>query len=393
VITLLADRNIPYLSHFIHPEVNLVLFDPEERLPGRVSADALIVRTVTRINKETLPKQLGKTLRFVATASAGTDHLDLPFLEKKGIHVASAAGCNARAVAEYVATALLHWCYSNDESIKRTQVGIIGLGHTGSAVDQLLRKIGYRTLLHDPPRKKREKSFDNSYPKSLIQCDVLTFHVPLIDVTLTPQGYRRTRNWLNEERIRKGDFRLVINASRGGVVDERAVKDAYITGDLNDYIFDVWEREPSPAPAVIEDAWLATPHIAGYSIQAKVRATSMVCEALHHFFSISFQPEPLNLDDLPSFEKVFEVERKLDEIANMRSASFPESLLPVLETIHPMFGLSARLKQSAHHDEQELRTLFTRLRTREPLRNEYHTYRIPERILSKFPVLEALTSL
>ncbi|MCH8494336.1 MAG: hypothetical protein LAT57_01725 [Balneolales bacterium] len=392
MITLLADQHIPYLNRYLDSQIRLVTFDPLKGLPQDISADALFVRTVTKINEHELSPKLVGSLKFTATASAGTDHVDATFLNQKGIEFKSAAGCNSRAVAEYVATGLLHWCSSNNLSIKRLKVGIVGVGNAGSAVNELLLALGTKTVLHDPPRTMRDPDFKSSTIEDILHCDVITFHVPLVSETDENTGYSDTRNWLNQKRLAESNIRLVINASRGGVVDEKALKDAYISGKIDDYILDVWVNEPIPISATLQDAYIGTPHIAGYSIQAKHNATAWIAKSMYDYMGITFQNEIPTMKER-SFESETRLQNKLYRLDLLNLNRLPGKIHPILEMLHPMFGLSSKLKESALLEDSALRDIFSQLRTGEHLRNEYtHIPPLPEKIRYRYPELEILTA-
>lgn len=385
MITILADRNIPYLEHYLGEGVNLITFNPDKGLPPNKAADALLVRTVTPVNKKTLSPILLRHLQFVATASVGTDHLDIPYLHTRGVRTASAAGCNARAVAEYVGTGLFHWAAAQSLPLLELTVGIVGAGNTGSAVDQLLQSAGISTVVHDPPKARRDTSFQSATVEDILSCDVITFHVPLIH-----EGADSTHHWLKLEHLEENTIRLVINASRGGVVDEFALKMAYSSGALDDYILDVWEGEPLPVSAVLQDAWLASPHIAGYSVQAKHKATSMITEQLYQHFGIEHKVSEKPALSKSEYAAAQIVQSYLNEIGGTKVKELPESMHEILENIHPAFHLSNELKKSAAYYDEDLINLFRELRTGYPLRNEYAYYTYPDRLLKKYPEINAL---
>ncbi|MCC5926067.1 MAG: hypothetical protein JJU41_05850 [Bacteroidetes bacterium] len=391
MITVLADKNIPFLTRFLRDDARLLTFDPRDGIPDNIAADALLVRTVTALNSGTMSENLLKKLTFAGTASAGTDHIDRAFLTDLGIHFASAGGCNARAVAEYVATGLLHWCYAHQIPPQRLRVGVVGAGHTGQATIRLLQSLGFVTVVHDPPKARKEADFISAAKEDILKCDVITFHVPLTYAAELPEERDATHHWLKLDHITNSSIRLILNASRGGVVDETALKLAYVSGDLQDYILDVWEGEPVPVAAVLQDAWLATPHIAGYSVEAKVQATAMIVKQLYAHFGL--EHDYLDSSETPALtDSEGKVQRYLDGYEHSLIKRLPDSLPAILEQIHPMFQLSTQLKQGVRLDSEELEALFVSLRTSEPLRKEYHNYRAPEKLMRKFPELNILLS-
>lgn len=278
---ILADQYLYRLSEFIPEGVPVEYYKPEEGFPAHAADfDALLIRTVTRVNPDTLP--VAGHLKFIGTATAGFDHVDTAHLEKLGIWFARSAGCNANAVAEYVLTALYHWADMSGSRLSDKKVGIVGMGHTGGRVAGYLGKLGIAYAGFDPPKEEREPDFTSCSEEELLGCDILTFHVPLTSFGLDDYP---TRHMCNTEWLERG-FDLIINAARGGVVDEIALLRARGKGLITDYILDVWENEPLFSDEIAEGAFIATPHIAGYSRQAKWLASKIVADQMCDFFSL-----------------------------------------------------------------------------------------------------------
>ena len=369
VIKLLADQNIFQIEEFIPQEVNLSLFNPNDALLNNIEDySALFIRTVTKINKHALPDNPGN-LSFIGTASSGIDHVDTEFLDSLGITFASAAGCNARAVAEYIATALLLWAESRSVDLKNYTVGVVGVGHVGIQIRKLLAGLSINTILYDPPREKRDASFTSSALSEVLDADILTFHVPL-----NRTGEYATYHWLNEEKLNGRKYELVINASRGGVIDEQALWNHYQKKEIKDYILDVWEDEPSFSTGMAENAYIATPHIAGYSYQAKQNATRMICESLCGHFGLTMR-ESSQLE-------------KSEEITAFNGEN--HSLSTILSNIHPIMEYDRSLRQLFNLLPLERSKAFRNLRVDHPFRTEYLQINIPQGILEKYPVLSEL---
>ncbi len=378
MITVLADQHHYQLKEHLHPSIRLVTYDP---IPGWsreqiMQADAVLVRTTNPLNADSLPE--GSSVRFAGTASAGRDHLDEPFLEERGVHVADAKGSNARSVAKYVAVAVLSCCDALDITPAGLKAGIIGAGFTGSATAGLLERIGITCQLHDPPREEREKTaseketgdtgrFRSASLEDVLACDILSHHVPL-----ERSGLHATWHWLDERKIRLAPKRIVVNASRGGVVDEQAVRAAVRDGHVSRFVCDVWENEPVFTDATAEQAFLATPHIAGYSIEAKRKATEMMCDQLHRFFGIQDPdlPEPE-----PRFEPVPDDDRPL---------------IDILRQLHPAFSYDASLRKLIGTPDAEKGPGFLRLRQNTPLRNEFPDIGLPATVAGRHPELKQL---
>ena len=272
---VVIDKGIPFLEGVIEPYAQVLYLSPEEITPDTVrDADALIVRTRTRIDKELIE---GSKVRFVATATIGYDHINQDYCNQVGVRWVSCPGCNAQAVCDYVEEAI-----STMKSGKKAlTVGIVGYGHVGKLVAQMANKKGYRVLLSDPPL-----GIGASLQEIAPLCDVLTFHTPL-----THDGAYPTYHLGNADVLRlcKPDA-LIINAARGGIIDEQALL-AHISTFLSKeekggIAIDCWEGEPTINRALLQKVDLASFHIAGYSIEGKMRASEMCLEAFCKFFSL-----------------------------------------------------------------------------------------------------------
>lgn len=271
---LLADENMPLVPEFFGDLGEL------RRLPGRritaadvAGADVLLLRSVTRVDEALLGDS---ALRFVGTATIGTDHLDLAALAARQVQVASAPGCNARAVGEYVATVLAVLSAEQGWAPPERTLGIVGLGNTGSQVAALAKVLGFRVLGCDPAVSLPGVDM-RSLPALLDEADILSFHVPL-----TRQGPHPTFHLLDAGRLaglRPGT--VLINSSRGEVVDNRALLAELVKdGRGLTAVLDVWEGEPHVMPALLERVRFGSPHVAGYSQEGKWRGTEMIYRAL-----------------------------------------------------------------------------------------------------------------
>ena len=269
---VIIDKGIPFLEGVFPPEIDVRYLSPEDITPEAVRcADALFVRTRTQINKELLH---GSNVRFVATATIGFDHIDQDYCREAGIHWVSCPGCNAQAVCDYVEEAI--------SSIKSGEnaltIGIVGYGHVGKLVAQMAQRRGYQVLLSDPPL-----GIGMSLEQLAPLCDVLTFHTPL-----TREGEYPTYHLCDEPILRLcKPNTLLINAARGGVIDEQALLSQLLT--LNSRLstaIDCWENEPDLNQELLKKVDLASFHIAGYSIQGKMNASEMCLRAFCEFFSL-----------------------------------------------------------------------------------------------------------
>ena len=268
---LIADRDIPFLEGVLDDWFDV------RRLPGREigpddvrDASALLVRTRTRCNASLLE---GSAVRLVATATIGTDHIDLDYCAVRGIVVASAPGCNADAVAQYIAVALRTLGLDRPGAT----LGVIGVGHVGSKVVARAREAGMQVLLSDPPREAVEGPAGFTPLSDLLaQSDIVTLHIPL---------WPENRDFADVAFFAAmKDGAAFFNASRGEVVDEAALLAAQPR--LGRLVVDVWKHEPDINRDLLAVADIATPHIAGYSIQGKINGTQAVVRAVGDFFDI-----------------------------------------------------------------------------------------------------------
>ena len=256
------DKYIPFLAEALRAQdVEVATLAPEEITRATVAdSQALFVRTRTQVDSALLH---GTRVRFVATATIGTDHLDIPYLEQQGIAWASAPGCNAQAVCDYVEEAISQ--FENGKTL-----GLVGCGHVGSKVKAMAERRGMRVLVSDPP-----KGMHLPLEQLAAEADVITFHTPLTRTGAFPTYHLCDAAFLSHWQPRT----LIINAARGGVVDEEALLQSGLPCAI-----DTWEGEPDINRDLLRHAWLASYHIAGYSLEGKINASQMVLDAFCRFF-------------------------------------------------------------------------------------------------------------
>ena len=272
--TIVVDRDIPFIAGVFEPWFKVRYLAGRAIVASEVrDAVALVVRTRTRCDAQLLA---GSSVKLVATATIGTDHIDMAYCAAQGIAVVSAPGCNSAAVAQYVLAALCALSLDRPGST----LGIVGVGHVGSLVADAAARAGLRVLLNDPPREAAEGSAAfTPLPELLAASDIVTLHIPL---------WPENRDFADAAffaAMKSGAS--FINASRGEVVDENALLAA--RPRLDRLVLDVWKNEPGINLALLAVADLATPHIAGYSIQGKINGTQAVVQAVGRHFGI----EPL----------------------------------------------------------------------------------------------------
>ncbi|MBL7636328.1 4-phosphoerythronate dehydrogenase PdxB [Atlantibacter hermannii] len=296
---ILVDENMPYARE-LFARLGEVKAVPGRPIPVAEldDADALMVRSVTKVNGQLLD---GKGVRFVGTATAGTDHVDQDYLHQAGIAFSAAPGCNAIAVVEYVFSALLMLAERDGFELTDRTVGIVGVGNVGGRLHKRLEALGVRTLLCDPPRADNGEPGDfQPLDKLVEEADILTFHTPLYK-----DGPYKTWHLADEaliSRLKPGA--ILINACRGAVVDNAALLKCLDAGQKLSTVLDVWEPEPDLNVALLDKVDIGTAHIAGYTLEGKARGTTQVFEAYSAFIG---KPQQIALDSLlpaPEFGRI-----------------------------------------------------------------------------------------
>ena len=278
---IVADDKIPFLEGALEGVAEV------EYLPGNkisrkdlLEADGLITRTRTRCDRELLE---GTPVSIIASATIGYDHIDAAYCDARGILWTNSPGCNSSSVRQYVVSTLLCLAHMRKLDLAQMTLGIIGVGHVGKKVQSAADALGMKVLMNDPPRARKEGDGGFvSLDELLSEADVLTLHVPL-----NLGGRDNTFHLVNEEfmaRAKKGS--ILINTSRGSVVDESALKAGMGNSIFSDVVLDVFPQEPRIDPGLLESLTLATPHIAGYSLEGKANGTAMSVQAVSRHFGL-----------------------------------------------------------------------------------------------------------
>lgn len=337
---IVADEKIPYLRGIIEGLADEVVYAAGGSFTPELvrDADALFIRTRTRCDRELLE---GSRVKFIATATIGFDHIDTAWCREAGICWTNAPGCNAGGVEQYVQSALLLLAREQKLHLPGSCLGVVGVGHVGSRVVRMARRLGMRVLQCDPPRAEAEGPDGfRALDELARQCDVITFHTPL-----TREGAHATLHLADEaffgSLLRKP---VIINTSRGEVVSNPALLHALECGQVSDAVIDVWEHEPDIDRRLLERVATGTPHIAGYSADGKANATRMALQAFCRFFGL---PE------------TFRIEPPAPECSLIRAASEADALLQIYNP-----DTDSRMLKA--HPEQF-----------EALRNNYHYRREP----------------
>lgn len=276
---IVADENIPLLEAFCGQLGRVTRVNG--RTLGRsqlTNADVLLVRSVTRVDAGLLA---GTPVRFVGTATIGTDHIDTGWLAGQGIAFASAPGCNASSVVQYVLSVIALFLQRQQRSgFDGLSVGIVGAGNVGGNLAARLAGLGMTVRVSDPPLQAQGRATLPFAPlDEVLRCDVVSLHTPL-----TSSGPHATAHLLDAERLSAlGAGQLLINSGRGPVIDNRALLARLTAPEPPLVALDVWEDEPEPLRELMARCWLATPHIAGYSLEGKSRGTAMIAGDLHQW--------------------------------------------------------------------------------------------------------------
>ncbi len=243
-----------------------------------INIDALIIRSVTKVDQALLTH--ADRLKFIGTATAGMDHVDQALLKQKGITFTAAPGCNKVGVAEYVFSVMMVLAQQQGFSVFDKTVGIVGAGQVGTYLAQALQGIGIKVLLNDPVKQDEGDTRAFLELDALLKAsDIITLHTPI-----TTDGDHPTYHLINEARLKRlRSDQILINAARGAVVDNQALKARLMQRDGFCAVLDVFEGEPIVDMELLPYLEFATPHIAGYGLEGKARGTTMIFNALCHF--------------------------------------------------------------------------------------------------------------
>ncbi len=292
---LIIDDKIPFIHGIFEPFAEVEYVNGAAISPAHVrNATALIVRTRTQCNAALLE---GSTVKFIASATIGYDHIDADYCKAHNIAWTNAAGCNSGAVEQYITAALLELASKHNIDLNGKTLGIVGVGNVGKRVLRVAQAMGMHVLQNDPPRERTEGASNFISLKELAsQSDFITVHVPL-----SQSGTDKTFHLINADffaKLKHGAF--FINSSRGEVVDEIALKQTIQQGKLGGVALDVWEHEPDIDTEVLNMVEIGTPHIAGYSTEGKTMATQMAVQAVGAFFNLpvkSWESAPLGVPE------------------------------------------------------------------------------------------------
>ncbi|CAH0302471.1 4-phosphoerythronate dehydrogenase PdxB [Pseudomonas brassicacearum] len=357
---IVADENIPLLDAFFQG------FGDIRRVPGRgidrtmvEHADVLLVRSVSQVNRALLE---GSKVRFVGTCTIGTDHLDLGYLAEAGIRWASAPGCNARGVVDYVLGSLMTLAEIEGADLKQRTFGVVGAGQVGGRLIEVLKGLGWTVKVCDPPRQAAEGGDYVSLEQIIEQCDVISLHTPL-----TRDGEQPTWHLFDEARLNQlkpGTW--LINAARGPVIDNAALREVLLEREDLQAVLDVWEQEPAVDVDLADLCVIATPHIAGYSLDGRQRGTAQIYQALCAFLE---RPVEVALSDL--------LPRPWLGGITLDAATDPAWALAALcRSVYDPRGDDANFRRSLVGTVSEQRSAFDALRKHYPPRREIDSLKV-----------------
>jgi erythronate-4-phosphate dehydrogenase len=297
MIKIVADNKIPFLYGVLDPYAEISYLAGAKTDHTQVKdADALITRTRTKCNASILK---GSKVKMIATATIGFDHIDTNYCAQNNIEWTNAPGCNAGSVKQYIASVLATIKLRKGVHLEGKTLGIIGVGNVGSKIKDLGHALGMKVLLNDPPRAEQEGSSNyTELPDLLSQADIITFHVPL-----NHEGKYKTFHMGDNSffsQCKKNA--IIINSSRGEVIDNYALLENLNNGAVGDAVLDVWENEPDILRPLLQKVIIATPHIAGYSVDGKANGTANSVQAISSFFDFPLKqwyPKNLPLPENP----------------------------------------------------------------------------------------------
>ncbi len=297
---IIIDDKIPYIQGAFEEIAEVVYLAGSKTTPEVVKdADAIVTRTRTICNEKLLA---GSSVKFIATATIGYDHIDTDYCEAAGIKWTNAPGCNSKSVEQYIASTLMVLAETRNLQLKDLCIGVVGVGNVGSKVARISELFGMKVLKNDPPRERSEGSAEFVSLKQVMdEADIITLHVPL-----NMKGEDTTFH-LGDAEFFSGLKKkpIVINSCRGEVVETNAVKAALKNGQISAFVCDCWENEPDLDLELLAMTEIATPHIAGYSKDGKATGTEMSVHAISKYFNLgleSWQPSGVELPEEPVFE-------------------------------------------------------------------------------------------
>jgi len=355
-VHIVVNRHTPYAVQAFEKTGRVTALDTFEITKNTVrDADILIVRSETKVNRDLLE---GSRVKFVGTVTIGTDHVDEEYLAKNGISFVSAPGSNSNSVSEYITAALLELAHIKGFLLHEKTIGIVGVGNVGSKVWRKAGALGMKVLLNDPPIQRQGSKYPLHSLDELMEADIVTLHVPL-----TRMGEDATYHLFDENRIRKMKHgAILVNTSRGAVVDTEALKRTLRDKYLAATVIDVWEGEPNISISMLELVTLGSPHIAGHSLDGKMNALRMNYEAVCRFLSL---PIDIDIDTLVQDPALPEIK------INTMKLSIEQTLREIVKECYDICLDDQILRQLISLPEAKRGNYFQKLRAEYRIRREF----------------------
>lgn len=352
-LKLVADENMPLVERLFGNIAEVQRVDGRSMNSALLrDADILLVRSVTQVNAALLNE--ATRLKFLGTATIGTDHIDTEYLATRDLDFSSAPGCNAEAVVDYVISSVWHHAKVKKRDPQQLTYGVIGCGNVGSRLVRRLQSLDCQVLASDPPRAMIDASFTDTPLEILLsRADVICCHTPLVT-----EGDYPTLHLIDAAKLRSLKAQaLIINAGRGAVIDSQALLDALLERPDIDAVLDVWENEPRVDSVLAQRVFLATPHIAGHSLDGKIRGTWMLYESFCRILNIEIEhrlsdviPEPV--------------------VAGLELSTEVDPLLP-MQLVYDQWRDDRAFRVSLADDSALQTRNFDLLRKRYPVRREF----------------------
>lgn len=355
MLNILIDENIAFAKSAFNHVGNVKLLQGREIDNDALKdIDILIVRSITKVNEELLKNT---PVKFVGTATIGTDHIDLDYLKGKKIFFADAKSCNAFSVAEYVIAALFNLSTRYNFTLKDKSIGIVGVGNVGSKVAAFTKSLGMNVLLNDPPLERKGNDHTFVSLNEILKCDIITLHTPL-----NLSDIDKTLHLINKDNIAQlKENSILINTSRGAVIDNNALFQLLKRKKIITAI-DVWENEPEINLDLLSRTDIATPHIAGYSFEGKVNGTIMIYNSLCEFLDIE-----------KKFD--FRLPAVQDPIIEMTfSGRFEIELNQLISNIYSIADDDKRMRKMLGMNKTDSVKEFDNQRKFYPIRREFNNY-------------------
>lgn len=357
MLNLVADENMPAVEALFGDIARIT------RLPGRqmqpeqiAAADILLVRSITQVNAALLEQ--AERLQFVGTATIGVDHIDTGLLEARGIAYANAPGCNADAVVDYTLSGIYKDAQVRGHDLRQLSIAIVGCGEVGSRLVSRLEALGHRPLTCDPLRAQQTGFSHTPIEQVVAQADIICLHTPL-----TKAGAEPSLHLFDHQRLRQlKPGALLINAGRGAVIDNQALLEVAKERPDLVLILDVWEAEPSVDASLAQRCFIATPHIAGHSIDGKLRGTWMLYQQVCRRLGLTQQ---FALEDILPAPRILGV--------TLAEDAEPHRLL---QLVYDQWADDRRFRASLVNDPEQQRANFDLLRKNYPYRREFAALRI-----------------